>query len=117
MAHFECNNCKQVYEDYMPIDDTCIKCKKGLVRITEKPLTALPFDINMEGRVLHLGIQRSRAGYYLGWVDMLEGPIDRVTGYMLREDLEKLLERIMEDERIHTLCGVGGDEYYRKGNN
>lgn len=33
MAIFRCNRCKQVYEDHYPPDDTCIKCKKGLVRI------------------------------------------------------------------------------------
>lgn len=33
MALFKCNNCKLIYEDYYPPDDTCIKCKKGTVRI------------------------------------------------------------------------------------
>lgn len=33
MAKFKCRICKQVYEDYYPPDDTCIKCKKGTVRI------------------------------------------------------------------------------------
>jgi Zn finger protein HypA/HybF involved in hydrogenase expression len=33
MAKFKCNACKQVYEDYYPPDDTCLKCKKGTVRI------------------------------------------------------------------------------------
>jgi hypothetical protein len=33
MALFECNTCNQEYEDYYPPDDTCIKCKKGTIRI------------------------------------------------------------------------------------
>jgi rRNA maturation endonuclease Nob1 len=33
MALFRCNRCKEVYEDYYPPDDTCIKCGKGTVRI------------------------------------------------------------------------------------
>lgn len=33
MARFKCNRCKQIYEDYYPPDDTCLKCKKGTVRI------------------------------------------------------------------------------------
>ena len=33
MAMFKCNNCKLIYEDYYPPDDTCLKCKNGKVRI------------------------------------------------------------------------------------
>jgi hypothetical protein len=33
MAQFNCNRCKQVYEDHYPADDTCIKCKRGLIQI------------------------------------------------------------------------------------
>lgn len=33
MAKFKCKSCKQVYEDYYPPDDSCLKCKKGLIRI------------------------------------------------------------------------------------
>lgn len=36
MARFICNACKEVYEDYYPTDDTCIKCKKGTVRIVKE---------------------------------------------------------------------------------
>jgi len=33
MALFKCSKCNQVYEDYYPPDDSCIKCKRGTVRI------------------------------------------------------------------------------------
>lgn len=33
MALFRCGSCHAVYEDYYPPDDSCIKCKRGLVRI------------------------------------------------------------------------------------
>jgi len=33
MTMFKCNTCNRIYEDYYPPDDTCIKCKKGFVRI------------------------------------------------------------------------------------
>jgi hypothetical protein len=33
MAMFRCNACKVVYEDYYPPDDSCQKCKKGLIRL------------------------------------------------------------------------------------
>ena len=33
MALFRCNACSCVYEDHYPSDDTCIKCKMGLIRI------------------------------------------------------------------------------------
>ena len=36
MAKFKCSTCKQVYEDYYPPDDTCLKCKKGTVNIINK---------------------------------------------------------------------------------
>ncbi len=36
MALFRCNRCREVYEDYYPPDDTCIKCGKGLIRIVAK---------------------------------------------------------------------------------
>jgi len=36
MALFKCSKCKLVYEDYYPPDDTCIKCKKGTVRIVQE---------------------------------------------------------------------------------
>jgi len=35
MALFRCNRCMEVYEDYYPPDDTCLKCKKGIIRIVE----------------------------------------------------------------------------------
>ena len=33
MSRFRCNACLEEYEDYYPPDDTCLKCKKGFVRI------------------------------------------------------------------------------------
>jgi hypothetical protein len=33
MAMFKCNACIQEYEDYYPPDDTCLKCKRGTIRI------------------------------------------------------------------------------------
>lgn len=33
MALFKCSRCMQIYEDYYPPDDTCIKCNRGTVRI------------------------------------------------------------------------------------
>ena len=33
MALFRCGSCLVVYEDYYPLDDTCIHCKQGLIRI------------------------------------------------------------------------------------
>jgi hypothetical protein len=33
MALFKCSRCLEVYEDFYPPDDTCLKCKRGLVRI------------------------------------------------------------------------------------
>lgn len=35
MALFRCNRCKREYEDFYPVDDTCLKCKKGIIRIVE----------------------------------------------------------------------------------
>jgi len=33
MALFRCGSCHAVYEDYYPTDDSCLKCKRGLIRI------------------------------------------------------------------------------------
>ncbi|GFE57403.1 hypothetical protein AOG1_12830 [Geobacter sp. AOG1] len=33
MAYFKCDTCNQIYEDYYPPDDTCIKCKRGIIKI------------------------------------------------------------------------------------
>jgi len=33
MTMFRCNGCDQEYEDYCPLDDTCMKCKRGTVWI------------------------------------------------------------------------------------
>lgn len=33
MAWFKCKRCKAIYEDYYPPDDTCLKCKKGTIRV------------------------------------------------------------------------------------
>lgn len=33
MALFECDTCHAVYDDCYPVDDTCLKCKQGLIRI------------------------------------------------------------------------------------
>lgn len=33
MSLFRCGSCNAVYEDYYPPDDTCIKCKKGIIQI------------------------------------------------------------------------------------
>ena len=33
MTLFRCDSCHAVYEDHYPVDDTCTKCNKGLVRI------------------------------------------------------------------------------------
>jgi len=41
MAMFRCARCKQVYEEYYPVDDTCLKCKKGTVRIISRIKTNL----------------------------------------------------------------------------
>jgi len=38
MAYFRCRRCNSVYQDYYPPDDTCLKCKKGLVRIIEETI-------------------------------------------------------------------------------
>jgi len=38
MPYFRCQNCNSVYEDYYPPDDSCLKCKRGLVRIIEEPV-------------------------------------------------------------------------------
>jgi hypothetical protein len=34
---FRCNACRRTYKDYMPIDDTCIKCQAGTVRLFKLP--------------------------------------------------------------------------------
>jgi hypothetical protein len=47
MALFRCNACNQEYEDYYPPDDTCLKCKRGTVRIInryEKQLSTKTVD-------------------------------------------------------------------------
>ena len=36
MARFRCNICNREDEDSYPPDDTCLKCKKGTVRMLEK---------------------------------------------------------------------------------
>ena len=33
LALFRCNSCCCVYEDYYPPDDTCLKCKSGIIKI------------------------------------------------------------------------------------
>lgn len=33
MALFRCRSCHAIYTDYYPIDDTCRKCKRGLIRV------------------------------------------------------------------------------------
>lgn len=33
MALFECNTCNQVYEDYYPPHDICLKCMNGTIKI------------------------------------------------------------------------------------
>ena len=114
MKRFKCNACGQVYRDSYPVDDTCKVCKRGLIRITEEYITIPPFSIIIDGEVVKLGVIRSNAGYYLGYFSYNDGPIDRITGYMDKKDVEALLERIMEDERIHTLWGIEGDEYKRE---
>jgi hypothetical protein len=42
MARFKCNVCNQEYEDYYPPDDTCIKCKKGTIRIIKRYKNSFP---------------------------------------------------------------------------
>jgi len=37
MALFRCRSCHVVYEDYYPTDDSCLRCKRGLIRIVTKP--------------------------------------------------------------------------------
>ena len=41
MVLFESNICHQAYEDYCSPDDTCLKCKQGLIRIVVKMSTLL----------------------------------------------------------------------------
>ena len=33
MSMFKCNKCNRVYVDYYPVDDTCIKCNRGIIKI------------------------------------------------------------------------------------
>jgi hypothetical protein len=40
MAKFRCRKCGAVYEDYYPPDDTCLKCKKGTVRIVQEHINS-----------------------------------------------------------------------------
>jgi len=51
MSKFRCRRCSQVYEDYYPPDDTCIKCNKGHIRITtiqgDKTMTAIKPTIKL----------------------------------------------------------------------
>lgn len=42
MAHFRCNSCNEVYEDYYPPDDTCTKCKMGYIRIINEAVPLRP---------------------------------------------------------------------------
>lgn len=35
MPLFLCDSCHQTYVDYYPPDDSCMLCKKGLVRIVK----------------------------------------------------------------------------------
>ena len=41
MALFKCFRCMQVYEDFYPVDDTCIRCKRGTVRVLKEELCAV----------------------------------------------------------------------------
>ena len=36
MAKFKCNECGAVYEDYYPVDDSCLKSKKGHIWIIKE---------------------------------------------------------------------------------
>lgn len=33
MALFKCSRCMRIYEDYYPPDDTCLKCKRGIIKV------------------------------------------------------------------------------------
>jgi hypothetical protein len=37
MSLFRCSSCHTEYQDYCPVDDTCIQCKRGLIRIVITP--------------------------------------------------------------------------------
>jgi len=51
MALFRCATCLTVYEDHYPPDDICIKCNKGLIRVTtiqgENTMTAIKPTIKL----------------------------------------------------------------------
>ncbi|GFO56720.1 hypothetical protein GMSM_37270 [Geomonas sp. Red276] len=49
MALFRCNRCYPIYEDYYPTDDTCLKGKKGTVRIIQEDVCGADVRI-VEGR-------------------------------------------------------------------
>lgn len=113
MKRFKCSNCMNVYVDSYPIDDTCKICKSGIVRITEEPLTAIPFYIVVDGMVCNLEVLRSNSDYYLGYFSW-DGPIDRVSSYYSsKEEASLMLKAIMENENVLVLYGVEGDEYRR----
>lgn len=45
MTLFRCSSCHAEYQDYYPIDDICIKCKQGLIRIVTTRPPQLKEDI------------------------------------------------------------------------
>jgi len=60
MALFRCGSCHAVYEDHYPPDDTCIKCHKGTIRITnhkEDTMTAITPTIKLFTSNKDTGIQ------------------------------------------------------------
>ena len=67
MALFRCGACHAVYEDHYPPDDSCLKCKRGLIRIVpdtsniihpkEKTMTAITPTIKLFTSNKNTGIQ------------------------------------------------------------
>lgn len=44
MAWFKCRECNEEYEDYYPPDDTCLKCKRGTIRIVDSTISTKDVD-------------------------------------------------------------------------
>lgn len=106
MALFRCNRCEQKYEDYYPVDDTCLKCKEGLIRIVE------PYNERRNGimesideRALRVGICRDQACVILRMEDILDVLYDILDiGNMddeeFREAVDKVTKAVQEMEWV-----------------
>lgn len=106
MTVFRCNKCEQEYEDYYPVDDTCLKCKKGLIRIVETSNERRTNTMQtIEERAYSVGIHKDQTCVLLKMKDLLDVlsdilDINNMDDEEFREAIEKVTRAVQEMEWV-----------------